>query len=343
MDFIFEKINPFSLSEYEKEIQFLLSASNQEPIWQSLEWTRMLIKTWYASESFLCGIKENDQILSFCVIEKRSIWAGQFWLFCLGWPIGENKYTEPLIEQLPKLFQKDAPLFIQVEPLDSNIIFSKKWRKWAHKKFIEQHTTIIDLTLSDEEILSAMKPKWRYNIRVAEKHEVITEWVSCSQANVRQFYHLLTETTKRDSFATNTLSYFLAFWEYLEDNHLWWLLFARKDGELLAAWLFVFYGKTALYYYGASVSESEKRKFMASYLLQWEAIKEAKRRNCLTYDFLWIAPENEPDHHLAGVTDFKLKLSPTTKTWPDALLHIQKPVQYFFFMIAKFFRWILKK
>jgi len=343
MEFIFEKINPFSLSEYEKEIQFLLHKSNHEPIWQSLEWTRMLIKTGYSSESFLCGTKENNRILSFCIIEKRDIWAGQFWLFCLGWPIGENKYIKQLIEQLPKLFQKDISLFIQIESIDSDIVFLKNWRKWAHKKFIEQYTTIINLMLPDEEILSTMKPKWRYNIHIAEKHKITTEWVSCSQTHIRQFYHLLTETTKRDSFTTNTLSYFLAFWEYLEDNNLWWLLFAKKEGELLAAGIFVFFGKTALYYYGASVSESEKRKFMASYLLQWKAIKEAKRRNCLTYDFLGIAPEKEPKHHLAGVTDFKLKLSPTIQVWPDAILYIQKPIRYFLFRIAKFFRWILKK
>jgi len=38
-----------------------------------------------------------------------------------------------------------------------------------YKKFIPPYTALIDLTQTDEEILAAMKPKGRYNIRLAEK------------------------------------------------------------------------------------------------------------------------------------------------------------------------------
>lgn len=119
-----------------------------------------------------------------------------------------------------------------------------------------------------------MKPKGRYNIKVAEKGNVITEWEKCTKENMAKFYTLLTETTKRDGFATNSLEYFMNLGEYIEENNLGRLLFASREGELLAAGLFIYYGKTALYYYGASVSEPEKRKYMASYALQWGAILE---------------------------------------------------------------------
>lgn len=38
-----------------------------------------------------------------------------------------------------------------------------------YKKFIPPHTCVIDLTQSTEDILASMKPKGRYNIRLAEK------------------------------------------------------------------------------------------------------------------------------------------------------------------------------
>jgi len=38
-----------------------------------------------------------------------------------------------------------------------------------YKKFITPHTAVIDLEKSEEEILANMKPKGRYNIRLAEK------------------------------------------------------------------------------------------------------------------------------------------------------------------------------
>ena len=74
---------------------------------------------------------------------------------------------------------------------------------------------------------------------------------------------------------------------------------------------------------------------MASYSLQWEAIREGKKRECLTYDFLGIAPPDEPEHHLAGVTDFKLKLSPDIHQWPGALIYVPQIWKYNFFMLIR--------
>ena len=46
---------------------------------------------------------------------------------------------------------------------------------------------------------------------------------------------------------------------------------------------------------------------MAPYLIQWEAIKIAKKKNCKYFDFLGVAPPNASNNRLASVTDFKLK------------------------------------
>jgi len=50
-------------------------------------------------------------------------------------------------------------------------------------------------------------------------------------------------------------------------------------------------------------------KIPVSYLLQWEAIKEGKKRGCKTYNFWGIAPESEleakKDHPWKGLSLFK--------------------------------------
>jgi lipid II:glycine glycyltransferase (peptidoglycan interpeptide bridge formation enzyme) len=43
-----------------------------------------------------------------------------------------------------------------------------------------------------------------------------------------------------------------------------------------------------------------------NYLLQWEAIKEAKKRNMQTYNFWGISPNENPNHRFSGVTKFKI-------------------------------------
>jgi lipid II:glycine glycyltransferase (peptidoglycan interpeptide bridge formation enzyme) len=41
--------------------------------------------------------------------------------------------------------------------------------------------------------------------------------------------------------------------------------------------------------------------------LQWEAIKEAKKRGCVLYDFWgYVDPKKEPNHPWAGPTLFKM-------------------------------------
>ncbi len=74
--------------------------------------------------------------------------------------------------------------------------------------------------------------------------------------------------------------------EILEAHNAGGFLVAEKEGILHAAGIFTYWGDTGIYYYGASSSNSAIRRDMATYLLQWEAIREAMRRNCTVYDFL---------------------------------------------------------
>ena len=76
------------------------------------------------------------------------------------------------------------------------------------------------------------------------------------------------------------------------------MLFATYEGQVIAAGIFVYYHGVALYYYGASTSDSELRRHMAPYLIQWEAMREGKMRGCTIYDFLGIAPPGSLSHPL---------------------------------------------
>jgi lipid II:glycine glycyltransferase (peptidoglycan interpeptide bridge formation enzyme) len=73
--------------------------------------------------------------------------------------------------------------------------------------------------------------------------------------------------------------------------------------ELLAQAMIIFYGKEAVYHYGASTPLA--RKYPGAYLIQWAAIKEAKRRGCERYNFWGVAPEDQKDHRFAKLSVFK--------------------------------------
>lgn len=162
--------------------------------------------------------------------------------------------------------------------------------------------------------------------------------------HVAEFYRLLRETTERDGFSGASELYFRELVSTLAREDAGELLFARLDGAVVAAGVFVYRHRAGLYYYGASTSSPEARRAMPTYLLQWVAIRHAMERGCRTYDFLGIEPESGGDGHLAGVTQFKRKFVPdATTVWPEARMAIVRPMAYVLLRLARSLRRALSR
>ena len=73
----------------------------------------------------------------------------------------------------------------------------------------------------------------------------------------------------------------------------------------MAGAIIIFWSGIAFYHQAASVGKFSKLSI--PYLLQWEAIKEAKNRHCKIYDFWGFTdPDKFPAHPWAGPTLFKM-------------------------------------
>jgi len=170
-------------------------------------------------------------------------------------------------------------------------------------------TVVVDLSPSPEDILAAMKPKWRYNIGLAEKRGVSVDPSPDSGAGLRSglgaFHGLLAETARRDGISMHGLEYYEALFGAYggEPQQSVRLYVARHGGERLAAAVVLFRGEEATYLYGAS--SNDRRNLMAPYALQWRAMRDAKEAGCLRYDLFGIPPDENPDHPMAGLYRFK--------------------------------------
>ena len=170
-------------------------------------------------------------------------------------------------------------------------------------------TVVLDLRLEKARLLEAMKPKWRYNIRLAEKRGVRVERLGAQALPV--FYELYEQTASRDGIAIHPLAYYerllaTAAEASSSDSDIKpeiaiWV--ASHESQALAAIITLFWGATATYLYGAS--SNEKRNLMPAYALQWAAIQAAKDAGCLSYDFFGIPPTKDPGHPMAGLYLFK--------------------------------------
>jgi lipid II:glycine glycyltransferase (peptidoglycan interpeptide bridge formation enzyme) len=178
-------------------------------------------------------------------------------------------------------------------------------------------TLILDITKSEEELLAQMHEKWRYNIHLAERKGVSAKFVISDIQNFdkyfEEFYRLVDEgTSERKNIRHHEKEYYkkqLEISKQLTDNSQqpqFVLFVAEYEGKLIAANIVVFFGQTATYLHGAT--DNTYRKVMAPHLLQWEQIKEAKKRGCQEYDFWGIANEHTKDKRAPnweGFTRFK--------------------------------------
>jgi lipid II:glycine glycyltransferase (peptidoglycan interpeptide bridge formation enzyme) len=181
------------------------------------------------------------------------------------------------------------------------------WRPSA-EQIQYRNTVISDLTSGEDELLAAMKPKWRYNIRLAERRGVLVR--DGTVADLPTFYAMYAETGSRDGFLVRPFAYYRAVWErFWADpsgtghGGLGHLFLAEVEGQAVAGLILFRFGPTAWYFYGASTSRA--RELMPNHALQWAAMRWAKAVGCVRYDW-WGAP-NELDESdpMWGVFRFK--------------------------------------
>lgn len=161
-----------------------------------------------------------------------------------------------------------------------------------------EHAWVLDLEPSEQQLLANMRKTTRYEIRRAEKIGVTISKSSDPKA-VDIFMELYRKTSLRQKFIEH---------KGIEEE---FAVFAKNgnaiavtgffQGNPLASAIVLFSGKQAIYHHGASLLS----KIPVSYLVQWEAVREAKRRGMKRYNFWGIAPETSPHHPWHGLTMFK--------------------------------------
>jgi len=198
-------------------------------------------------------------------------------------------------------------------------------------------TIILSIRENEDQILARMKPKCRYNIRLAEKKAVtVRVW-----DDISAFYDMMTVTGGRDNFGVHSKAYYQRAYELFHPKGICELLVAEYGGKPLASLMVFANGKRAWYVYGAS--NDYERNRMPTYLLQWEAIRWAKSRGCEEYDLWGIPDENEETleanfevRHdgLWGVYRFKRGFGGQLKRAAQAVDRVYNPLLYWLYTMC---------
>jgi lipid II:glycine glycyltransferase (peptidoglycan interpeptide bridge formation enzyme) len=216
----------------------------------------------------------------------------------------DSALVDQVLADLVAIATRDRAIFVKIDPdlgqPARSVLVDRGWR-YSAEQIQFRNTMLVDLTRSEHELLAAMKPKTRYNVRLAQKKGV--EVRTGDMNDLDQLYQLYAETAQRDGFIIRPIDYYRDAWGSFICSGLALPLIAAVDGQAVAGLILFRFADRAWYMYG--MSSGLHREKMPNHLLQWEGMRWAKAQGCTVYD-LWGAPDelNERDS-LWGVYKFK--------------------------------------
>jgi lipid II:glycine glycyltransferase (peptidoglycan interpeptide bridge formation enzyme) len=325
---------------------FIVKNSLYSPLTQSFEWGEILKKE--SKEVERLGVYENDVLVAVALVVYSLVFGKIKYAFCPKGPVVKNqesgiknqefgKIEGEVYKVLSSYLKNKNCVFFRIEP-ELLTLQAISYKLSPSKKTIDiepRATLFLDLKKTTEELLTGMHQKTRYNIKLAEKKglEII------EKKDAVEFISLLKQTGERDNFRLHEDVHY----EKIIASPLSKQLMVYFEGKLIAGGVFIGYGNTFTYLYGAS--NYEFRSTMAPYLIQWKAIQLGKSLGYSFYDFYGVAPQveiknTEPlnfpaaeyvydEHHKhSGFTRFKLGFGGVVEqnvgTWDTVL----KPMVY---------------
>jgi len=258
-----------------------------------------------------------------------------------------SKLLEVLLNELKKIAKEENTNFIRIAPIlernkENEVIFKELGFREAPIHIHPELTWELNITPPENELLMGMRKTTRYLIRQARKNKDIEISKSQDLENIKVFNSLYQETANRHLFVPFSFEYlkneFLAF---KLDNQIL-IFFGKYKGEIISSAIIIFWQNIAFYHHGAS--SLKYPKIPVSYLLQWKAILEAKKRGCKLYNFWGIADVNSKfkiqnskfrKHPWAGLTLFKKGFGGYKKEYVQTQDFVISPKYWLTFIFEK--------
>lgn len=298
--------------------QFVAAAPHGDFL-QAWEWGELKARTGWRPLRF--ALREGERIVAGAQVLARRMPGGRPLYYASRGPLvlADDRETRlaALLAEIRNAARRERALALKVDPavpsrdaayaaVLQGLGFRRAPRdEGAFGGLQPRYVMKVDLKGSDEELLASFHPKWRYNLRLAERKGVSISG-NCARDDVPVFYEVLKETAARDGFGVRALSYFYDMWDLCVASGLARMFLGRLEGEVICGAISFALGPQAWYVYGASANAH--RNVMPNHLLQWEMMRWARAQGCGVYDMRGVAREvvpGEDDSRLHGLNRFK--------------------------------------
>ena len=302
-------------------------------IFQSKEWEEFKLAT---------GYEKSYRVEDILILQKK-LPAGRTMLYS---PMVSKEQVESVKlssfrEEIEKIARANNSIFYRLElnlPDEQEAKYKILNTKYGFVKSFEEmqpeNNWVLGLAQSEEEILAGMKQKGRYNIKIAQESNLT--FTSSSEKDSKElnaFYDQYEKTGKRHKITFRSKQYFKTLLDILGSKGYAKAIAVWHGKKSLASAIIILHGESALYLYGGS--SDEDRNLMAPYLLHWEIIKQEKAACQKEYNFLGVAPNDDPKHSWAGITRFKKQFGGEQVDILGCYDLPIKPLEYKMFKVAE--------
>lgn len=286
------------------------NAAVRHPI-QTWEWGDFMARQGH--KVYRLGIFDNKKIVSGYTLHFHQIPRTNFTIgVCQRGPA----IDQDMITNITKIAHDENAVFVKIEPetiaktYDNLGKMTEKHLSVNFPKLLVSpkvafypHTYIVDLTKTEDELLENLHTKTRYNIKIANRHQVKIVEKTDGQG-FETYLRLLMATTKRQGFYLHSEQYHRDLWEILKPTGMVHIMIAYYQDQPLSAFMLFDYKKRLFYPYGASLDEH--REVMASTLLMWETIRFGQKLGCKSFD-MWgcLGPDAKEGDNGFGFHRFK--------------------------------------
>lgn len=274
--------------------------------------------------------------------EVQNIWFQTTKAPLLGYEIGyvpPVKFSEISLEDIKQKASELDLAYVTVDFEDTSESFGADKKRMLELLGVEnsksvrlQRNVLVDLTKSEDALLSDIHRKVKYNIRYGAKKGVRTEFKS-TQDSFETFLKLFKETKARQRFFGRNEYYLRAVWHTFREEGIEIIIATSWfNDEPLVSWFLIGFEGTLYYPYGGTSDKQMKLK--STYTHAWELFKYAKKKGYRTFDWMGIEEPNTEGKY-EGFSAYKVQFGGDIITYADSVDIVIDPKRYRLLKVAR--------
>lgn len=245
------------------------------------------------------------------------------YLFVPYGPALEDKSAlKAALSSLQKLAKAHNAIFVRIEPtLPFSAAEMASYGLKSSPHIEPQHSWILDLTQSEDDLLAGMESRKVRYYRNYEK-KGMTIYTSHNPEDMPILFKLLSEVSANDHFQTFDEEYL----EHQLQHDFATLYIVDYEGQPIAAALM--YDTADTCYYAHTGADYEHRKLNAGIVLLVKMILDAKRNGRKKFDFWGVTTSEDPNHPWYGFSKFKKSFGGQLVTYAGTWDFVVNPFKY---------------